>query len=365
MGAVVSVVSDKIAFCVAPRDLYAVLAKGVIQEVFGLRGSRRCAMYLALALLVGTSVGTLGAEYPWVWFAYDHGYFVRNEDNQSDAWHTEETIPWARWNFWFMSDEAGVFPFRMDLESDIPIDEDLWYTPEFLASSTDNGSYEYSWRIGEQPGSGNVDGPCFQLVVDQRVDPGVSFQRVMTPATVPPGTSTVRADVTISVERHPTINGVEMNVGEVWAQVFAHSQCDELTVLGCEIITRSGPWELNNSDSWPTYGVRMNLSGSQMGNEFSVSLRFAVENTSDSTVLFKPVAEINWETRIPLYSQVRRSRASGSMAFELEGPNGETLHVRATPQGQFPIVDWDIEPMQFHGAIWAYWPLVIEKAGEE
>jgi len=323
---------------------------------------RQAAIGIVLMLTLPVSSWTAAsAEPPGVWFAYDHSYFVSSEDSESDQWSTEAAMLQARWNFWFMSDEEDVFPFRMDLESSIPIDEDLWHAPEYLSTSSSPGYYEYSWLIEKQPGAGTVDGPCFSLDVERRVDPGVSFRRVMTPAVVPPGQSTIRADVTITVDRPPTISGIEVDVGEVRAQVFAKATRGNLQVSDCRVSARSGAWKLMDPNDWPTYGVRMDLSGSQVGEEFSVSLQFTVTNSSCDDMLFKPVAEIGWEPQVPLHSEVRRSEERGVVSCQLWGPNGELLQVRATPQGRYPIVDWQIEPMVFHGAICAYWPLVVEE----
>lgn len=169
----------------------------------------------------------------------------------------------------------------------------------------------------------------------------------------------MRSDITITVERSPTINGVEMSVGEAWAQIFAPVSRNGLAVLDCEIVRRSGAWGLIGTDA--VHGASMDLYGSQVGKTFSITLRFTVNNETEHQVRFKPVVEINWEARFPMVSQVRKSRVGGAISFQLQGPNEEQFGIRITPRGAYPVVDWTIEPMQYHGDIWAYWPLVIEE----
>lgn len=119
---------------------------------------------VALFLCVSTAALSLAADYPWASLAYDHGYFIHNDDPASDEWCSTEVVAWARWNFWFMSEVNTVFPIQMDLESNISIDETIWHVPNFLSSSATDSTASYSWLFGRDPGGGG-DSPCFSLAV--------------------------------------------------------------------------------------------------------------------------------------------------------------------------------------------------------
>ena len=244
----------------------------------------------------------------------------------------------------------------MDIASNIAIDESIWHVPDPIVEESIEGGYAYAWHIDDSTSGG--DSPCFSLQIEQTVDPGVVFRRTVTPEIIPPGSSTVRAELIVQVIRQPTIGGAEMTVGQAWAQSFAPTLRDGLAVIGCTVVERSGPWRLIDSDS--VRGAWMDLYGSQVGNEFSAILEFMVRNTTGSEIRFKPVLEFNWEARPALVSQVLKNRTASGVAFELEGPNGEEFDLQVTTLGQHPLVAWAIEPMQYHGDIWAYWPLVIE-----
>ncbi len=333
-------------------------------------------VWITVLIIIAIGSSCLGTPLS-VFVQYKHSYFISYQNVSPDTWRTatvwepgEETA-WPRWTFLYQIDQKGIQwtphanmspNVNMSITTTVPIDLSIWHKPPVTVRFP-----TYTWH--EVPCASDL---TFTMDVHTTVNPGARFERRTEPEVVPPGVSDVCIKTNVTVTSQPTVNEIGVFPYSGFIQVF----CNAWRSKWLEILAAKVDWA-KSSPAWgplvinPDWAnrngfyIRTRFGGVPVGESFPLVLHIQVRNRANEPLHVRPVVELNW-----LFKSVEQSgpviegRMGNRVEFKIHGPNGETLDtaIYSTTGEPLNVSCKPVDIDGYHGAIWIYWPQVIEPA---